>query len=119
MLLDRTASNRLRDPARQLPHRSLQEQAELGPEPAQRSMVRSNVGTMARRRSRPLKSRACLRLRVTRAIKPLELYGDEVFAAAVAELDARGLADVNAHRVRREEGAGAAHQERRTCAAPA
>jgi transposase len=37
-----------------------------------------------------------LGLRVTRSIKLLDLYGDEVFAAAVAELDARGLADVSA-----------------------
>jgi hypothetical protein len=32
--------------------------------------------------------------RVTQAIKLLYLYGEHVFAAAVADLDARGLADV-------------------------
>jgi transposase len=37
-----------------------------------------------------------LGLRVTRAIKLLELYGDEVFAAAVADLAERGLADLGA-----------------------
>ncbi len=37
-----------------------------------------------------------LGLRVTRSIKLLELYGDEVFVAAVADLEARGLADVGA-----------------------
>lgn len=50
-----------------------------------------------------------LGLRVTRAIKLLDLYGDEVFAAAVADLVDRGLADVGAlavacetHRRRRD-----------------
>lgn len=37
-----------------------------------------------------------LGLRVTRAIKLLDLYGDEVFAAAVADLVDRGLADLSA-----------------------
>ena len=37
-----------------------------------------------------------LGLRVTRAIKLLDLYGDDVFAAAVADLVARGLADLGA-----------------------
>jgi hypothetical protein len=41
-------------------------------------------------------SGSSLGLRVTRAIKLLDLYGDDVFATAVAELDARGLADVGA-----------------------
>jgi hypothetical protein len=41
-------------------------------------------------------SGASLGLRVTRSIKLLDLYGDDVFAAAVADLDARGLADVGA-----------------------
>jgi transposase len=50
-----------------------------------------------------------LGLRVTRAIKLLDLYGDEVFAAAVADLAHRGLADLGAlavacetHRTRRD-----------------
>lgn len=50
-----------------------------------------------------------LGLRVTRAIKLLDLYGDEVFAAAVADLAHRGLADLGAlavacetHRKRRD-----------------
>src|SRR3954468_6081134 len=50
-----------------------------------------------------------LGLRVTRAIKLLDLYGDEVFAAAVADLAQRGLADLGAlavacetHRTRRD-----------------
>ena len=37
-----------------------------------------------------------LAIQVTRAIKLLDLYGDEVFAAAVAEIDARGLRDTGA-----------------------
>jgi hypothetical protein len=37
-----------------------------------------------------------LAIQVTRAIKLLDLYGDEVFAAAVAELVARGLRDTGA-----------------------
>ena len=50
-----------------------------------------------------------LGLRVTRTIKLLDLYGDEVFAAAVADLAARGLADLGTlavacetHRKRRD-----------------
>lgn len=50
-----------------------------------------------------------LGLRVTRAIKLLDLYGDEVFAAAVADLAQRGLTDLGAlavacetHRTRRD-----------------
>ena len=34
--------------------------------------------------------------RVTQAIKLLDLYGDHVFAAAAADIDERGLADVGA-----------------------
>lgn len=34
--------------------------------------------------------------RVTQAIKLLDLYGDQVFAAAATDIDARGLADVGA-----------------------
>jgi Integrase core domain len=41
-------------------------------------------------------SGSSLGLRVTRSIKLLDLYGDDVFAAAVADLDTRGLADVGA-----------------------
>lgn len=37
-----------------------------------------------------------LAIQVTRAIKLLDLYGDEVFAAAVAEVSARGLRDTSA-----------------------
>jgi hypothetical protein len=37
-----------------------------------------------------------LAIQVTRAIKLLDLYGDEVFAAAVAEIVARGLRDTGA-----------------------
>jgi len=48
-----------------------------------------------------------LAIQVTRAIKLLDLYGDEVFARAVAEIAARGLRDVGAltvacDRLRRE-----------------
>jgi transposase len=48
-----------------------------------------------------------LGLQVTRAIKLLDLYGDEIFAAAVAELVSRGLRDTSAlavacDRLRRE-----------------
>jgi transposase len=48
-----------------------------------------------------------LAIQVTRAIKLLDLYGDDVFAAAVAELVARGLRDTGAlavacDRLRRE-----------------
>jgi hypothetical protein len=50
-----------------------------------------------------------LGLRVTRAIKLLDLYGDDVFAAAVADLVDRGLSDLGAlavacetHRKRRD-----------------
>jgi hypothetical protein len=48
-----------------------------------------------------------LAIQVTRAIKLLDLYGDEVFAQAVAEIAARGLRDVGAltvacDRLRRE-----------------
>jgi transposase len=48
-----------------------------------------------------------LGLQVTRAIKLLDLYGDEIFAAAVAEIVARGLRDTGAlavacDRLRRE-----------------
>ena len=41
-------------------------------------------------------SGSSLGLRVTRTINLLELYGDDVFVAAVADLEARGLADVGA-----------------------
>lgn len=37
-----------------------------------------------------------LAILVTRAIKLLDLYGDEIFAAAVAEVVARGLRDTGA-----------------------
>lgn len=37
-----------------------------------------------------------LGLRVTRTIKLLDLYGDDVFAAAIADVIARGLADIGA-----------------------
>jgi len=37
-----------------------------------------------------------LAIQVTRAIKLLDLYGDEIFAAAVAEIVARGLRDIGA-----------------------
>ena len=37
-----------------------------------------------------------LAIRVTRTIKPLDLYGDEVFAAAIADIVARGLSDLGA-----------------------
>jgi transposase len=48
-----------------------------------------------------------LAIQVTRAIKLLDLYGDEVFAAAVSEIVARGLRDIGAlavacDRVRKE-----------------
>jgi transposase len=50
-----------------------------------------------------------LGLHVTRAIKLLDLYGDDVFAAAVSEIVARGLRDTGAlavacDRVRRDRG---------------
>lgn len=50
-----------------------------------------------------------LAIQVTRAIKLLDLYGDEVFAAAVAEIVARGLRDIGAlamacDRLRKERG---------------
>jgi hypothetical protein len=37
-----------------------------------------------------------LAIQVTRAIKLLDLYGDEVFAASVSEIAVRGLRDVSA-----------------------
>jgi hypothetical protein len=48
-----------------------------------------------------------LAIQVTRAIKLLDLYGDDIFAAAVAEIVARGLQDTSAlavacDRLRRE-----------------
>lgn len=42
------------------------------------------------------KSGSALGRRVSQAIKLLELYGDHVFAAAAADIDARSLADVGA-----------------------
>jgi hypothetical protein len=50
-----------------------------------------------------------LAIQVTRAIKLLDLYGDEIFAAAVAEIVARGLRDTGAlaiacDRLRKERG---------------
>jgi transposase len=42
------------------------------------------------------KSGSALGRRVSQAIKLLELYGDQVFAAAAADIDARSLADVGA-----------------------
>jgi transposase len=41
-------------------------------------------------------SGSSLAIQVTRSIKLLDLYGEEIFAAAVAELAARGLRDVGA-----------------------
>ena len=50
-----------------------------------------------------------LAIQVTRAIKLLDLYGNETFATAVAELVARGLRDIGAlamacERLRKERG---------------
>lgn len=50
-----------------------------------------------------------LAIQVTRAIKLLDLYGDEIFAAAVVEIVARGLRDIGAlamscERLRKERG---------------
>jgi len=61
-----------------------------------RDRLRAVVPTFDRIVERWAVSGSSLGLRVTRSIKLLELYGDHVFAAAVADLDARGLADVGA-----------------------
>jgi hypothetical protein len=61
-----------------------------------RDRLRAVVPTFDRIVTRWAVSGSSLGLRVTRSIKLLELYGDEVFAAAVADLDARGLGDVGA-----------------------
>jgi hypothetical protein len=53
----------------------------------------STQGPCRARHSLPARS---LAIHVTRAIKLLDLYGDEVFAAAVAEIAERGLRDVGA-----------------------
>jgi len=61
-----------------------------------RDRLRSIVPTFDRIVERWAVSGSSLGLRVTRSIKLLELYGDDVFVAAVADLEARGLADVGA-----------------------
>ncbi len=61
-----------------------------------RDRIRAVVPTFDRIVARWEVSGSSLGLRVTRSIKLLDLYGDEVFAAAAADLDARGLADVGA-----------------------
>jgi transposase len=59
-----------------------------------RDRLRAIAPTFDRLVERWAVSGSSLGLRVTRSIKLLDLYGDEVFAAAVADLDARQLADV-------------------------
>jgi len=61
-----------------------------------RDRLRAIVPSFDRIVERWAVSGSSLGLRVTRSIKLLDLYGDDVFAAAVADLDARGLADVGA-----------------------
>lgn len=61
-----------------------------------RDRLRAVAPTFDRLVERWAVSGSSLGLRVTRSIKLLDLYGDDVFAAAVADLDARGLADVGA-----------------------
>ena len=61
-----------------------------------RDRLRAVVPTFDRIVARWAVSGSSLGLRVTRSIKLLDLYGDGVFAAAAADLDARGLADVGA-----------------------
>jgi hypothetical protein len=61
-----------------------------------RDRLRAIVPTFDRIVARWAVSGSSLGLRVTRSIKLLDLYGDEVFAAAAADLDARGMADVGA-----------------------
>jgi hypothetical protein len=61
-----------------------------------RDRLRAIVPSFDRIVERWAVSGSSLGLRVTRSIKLLDLYGDHVFAAAVADLDARGLADVGA-----------------------
>ena len=61
-----------------------------------RDRLRAVVPTFDRIVERWAVSGSSLGLRVTRSIKLLELYGDDVFAAAAADLVARGLADVGA-----------------------
>jgi transposase len=51
-----------------------------------------------------------LGFRVTRAIKLLDLYGEHIFAAAAAAIDARGLADVGALAVACEQQRKAQHR---------
>lgn len=51
-----------------------------------------------------------LGFRVTRAIKLLDLYGEHIFAAAAADIDARGLADVGALAVACEQQRKAQHR---------
>ena len=76
--------------------------------------VAPDFGTLFERRALAGPS---LAIQVTRAIKLLDLYGDGIFAAAVAELVARGLRDngalaVACDRLRRDQrrpaGPGAA-----------
>ncbi|MBA3819957.1 MAG: IS21 family transposase [Deltaproteobacteria bacterium] len=59
-----------------------------------RDRLRAVAPTFDRIVARWAVSGSSLGLRVTRSIKLLDLYGDDVFAAAAADLDARGLADV-------------------------
>ncbi len=61
-----------------------------------RDRLRAIVPTFDRIVARWAVSGSSLGFRVTRSIKLLDLYGDQVFAAAAADLDARGLADVGA-----------------------
>ena len=61
-----------------------------------RDRLRAVVPTFDRIVARWAVAGSSLGLRVTRSIKLLDLYGDEVFAAAAAHIDTRGLADVGA-----------------------
>jgi transposase len=61
-----------------------------------RDRLRAVVPTFDRIVERWGKSGSALGRRVSHAIKLLELYGDHVFAAAAADIDVRGLADVGA-----------------------
>ena len=61
-----------------------------------RDRLRAVVPTFDRIVERWGKSGSALGRRVSQAIKLLELYGDQVFAAAAADIDVRGLADVGA-----------------------
>ena len=61
-----------------------------------RDRLRAVVPTFDRIAERWGASGSSLGRRVFQTIKLLDLYGDEVFAAAAADIDARGLADVGA-----------------------